>query len=82
MSFPQIVWGVVIWIRLHSHVHNKFGGVYKILGVFFHIYNRNGGYVKFLGARGDGLIGMGAYGKSFTCVKAKDCSMGNVKLYY
>jgi hypothetical protein len=56
--------------------------VYKILGLHFHIYNRNGGYVKFLGARGDGLIGRGAYGKSFTCVKAKDCSMGNVKLYY
>jgi hypothetical protein len=54
----------------------------KILGLHFHIYNRNGGYVKFLGARGDGLIGRGAYGKSFTCVKAKDCSMGNVKLYY
>jgi hypothetical protein len=72
----------VIWIRLLSPLYDRFARGAKILGVFFHGHNRNGGYVKFLGARGDGLIGRGAYGKSFTCVKAKDCSMGNVKLYY
>jgi hypothetical protein len=32
VSFPQFVWGVVIWRRLHSHGHEGYGGLGKFWG--------------------------------------------------
>jgi len=45
---------------------SKLGGVSMGSTLLPHGYNKNGGYVKFWGARGDGLIRLGAYRKLCT----------------